>query len=224
MRKQSRCWTGSIIACLLLVGCGDNGEADMDADRPGTGDKPKPHPGEVVVEPSEPVLRVGEQERDTLGIVHMALSDESFPVPEGYTILIDEAFKSTSRLRFVVMPESDSVDTDAALNKQAAGEAYRSLEAAFKERIKAALQDQVVVIKTQVIELKQRASGLQSDLTSLLQSYQGLPKTDAFRERKRELDVQLDRALKQQIDLEKLSQAIQKQIERGRYPTLIRMK
>lgn len=210
----------TLILLLLLAGCGGD---DTQATDPGD-PRPKaqaPEPGEVVVEPSTPTIIIDNEPRPTLDIVRALLTADPAPTPEGYTLRIDDAYPRENRLRFVVSPK-DKQDDDAT--KQAAGEAYDALAAAFATQSEAALRAELVQTQQQFDQASQARQAAQDAMRNYLANRSGLPDTNESRLEKRRLDLHIQQALDKQRALGEQAQSLQKQIDRERWPTLRRIR
>lgn len=227
MKEQKTMWTGLIVLAMLsvqgLAGCGGE-DATVPAGRSGSSaaaEQQRPV-GEFVVEPSATTLVIDGEPSEALALVReLVLADGQSLTPEGYTLRIDEAYESKTRLCLVVEP-TDKQDEQAI--KDAAGLAYEALAGRFAQRSEAALRDELIATKRRFDETSVLRQSAQEAVRAYSASRSGLDATKESRLQTRRLELQLEQALDEQTKLEKQVQSLQKQIDRQRWVTLVRVR
>ncbi len=211
-----------ILSCLLLVGCGGE-ESAKPASSPENTQGP-PTRAEVVVEPSQQTLTIDGQPRDSAALVRELLADKTIAYPDACTITIDDPFEPVTRVRFWV----DVATTEGVLGpetaKDLAAKAYDALANAFNQQAQAALSGELAMTEQAAEKVRQQVSELQTQTSTYIQSQQGLPLTDESRKQRRYFDVMMQRALEEQIALEKSIEKLKRQVERGQFVTLQRIR
>lgn len=222
MRSMRNVGLWLIFCCLLLTGCG----GDDSTKREKTPEKPDGPPtrAEVVVEPSQQTLVIDGEPREAVALVRELLADKSIVYPASAQLTIDDRFEPVTRVRLWVdvVPIDSEVDPETV--KELATQTYDALAAAFNQRAEAALRGELTAADQLFEQARMRVSELQAQASAYIQSQQGLPATDESRKQRRYFDVMMQRALDEQIALEKTIEKLKRQIDRGQFVVLQRIR
>jgi len=211
------------VVLLLLAGCGGSDTQTAD-DRPQKPQAKAEPPGEVVFEPSNATFNVEGEPTPALDLARDLLTADPPITPAGYTLRIDDAYDRPNRLRFVVEPADDQTETDDDATKQAAGETYDALAAAFATASEAALRAELAYTQEKFDQTSAARQAAQDDLRNYLASRSGLPDTNESRLEKRRLNLKVEQLLQQQGELKKQAESLERDLARQRWVTLQRVR
>jgi hypothetical protein len=211
------------VVLLLLAGCGGDDTQTPTPAKP-TKQAPAGAPGEVVVEPSKATFNVKGIPTPALDLARELLTQDPPITPAGYTRRIDDAYDRPNRLRLVVEPADDQNETDDDATKQAAGETYDALAAAFATASEAALRAELAYTQEKFDQASAARQAAQDDLRNYLASRSGLPDTNESRLEKRRLNLKVEQLLQQQGELKKQAESLERDLARQRWVTLQRVR
>ena len=210
------------LLCFFLAGCGDEPQAAA----PDTPYNPEPQTPriELVVEASEASITANGIPRDATDILRDILKDESALPLEGFTIQIDETFVRAGQLLLVIEPGSEAGDATEDALEAAAAATFDQLKTSFQSQAESAIRDELGKQKGVASQARSEVQALQKALQFYQEAQRAAPETDASRLERRKHKLAIDNALAEQIEAEKQIESLQRQIDRGQFATLVRVR
>ena len=206
MRHPITSWLALIALCLALLGCSDEPAAAPEADK--TPETPKAAEYvEVLIEVGSPKYFPASEQRTATDVLRGLV--EAIAV-EG--VQIDPEFDRPGQLQLIVKPIDQTDKVYADLKTQ--------FDQAAREAVQSELSAQQGFVKTQ-------AEAFQKYQQLMKQFQQGLAvevEVNGTKLDRRKLDRLMETTLESQIEANKRIEALQRQIDRDRYATLLRLK
>ncbi|MEM6260104.1 MAG: hypothetical protein AAGI37_17655 [Planctomycetota bacterium] len=176
----------------------------------------------MIVETSEPTYWHDGSEVNTIDDVRWMVLAEEPGRDAGYMFSIDESYERAGQLR-VVFTRDPEVNADIDLQRVIDGR-FERLKQLFDQQAEAAGLQEEAYLRALVDERKAEVAALQKALTDLQTLRRGLPSTDASRLEMRKLNRQIDVALADVIAIEKAVEQAERNNDRKRYITLMRVR
>lgn len=223
MHKQTHPWIGLVVLCLLMIGCrGEEEQAKTDH----AADEPDQNPtrAEVIVEPTEQALAIAGQSRQMAELIQAILTDDTVAYPAMAAIQINKGFGSSTRVSFWVEITAVAGRVSDETVEVLADQAYDALKTEFDARAKQALADEVIYQQSLADTAAKDVKQLQQALQIFQEARRGVPKTDASRLERRQLERQIETTLQAQIDAAEQVKAIQRRVDRQKFVTLVRIR
>ncbi len=210
-----------ILAGLLISGCG-GGDPPVESGGDDAVNPEAPPPGEIVAQASEKTLMIVDQELVLRDIAAEVLADPGVKLPEGYSAALDKEYAHETRLRTVVEPTGSKQDDETV--KAAADEAFEAYALQFSMRVRRALREAEAGLVTELQETAGKTETARSALRAYQAARRGLPETTESRQEQRRLELAFEKLLDKQIELNKQITAVQRVLDRERWPVLQRIR
>ncbi|MEO0475299.1 MAG: hypothetical protein AAF085_04895 [Planctomycetota bacterium] len=213
MTKQLKQWTGLLVLCLVLTGCGGEEQpVEHQADQEVTQAEVEPKAGEVMIEITgweyKPEYKNQLPSKPPMGqFVELAV----FVVEEQFGDTVDVTVAPavhSGRYQIVVDPP-EQADAFFQATKE-------FLDSEAKKEVAVHLDE----LKSDVELYAEVVAGTRQQLRELQERYRGQPKDSDTQLLFRKLDKSIRESLEDQIAAEERVKTVEKQIERGRYMSI----
>ena len=224
MKNRTALWIGPCLLCLILMGCG--GEAPV-ASEPETPAEKKQTPAraEIVVEAHGPayVRRHSGAPSSAMELVDSILSESATVIPVGFHAQVNSSFPQEQQRQIVITPTHPFTPDQAELD-QAANEVFDSLKTEFDAYTKRTLGDHRLRRQEAEKALALQVKDAQEELQKYQAQFRGIDDSTEAKFTLRKLERKIETLLQERIENNKELEAIQKQIDREQYITLLRVR
>ena len=221
MPNQMTRWICLLVGALLLVGCGGETPEQQSPDNAENTEEAPTHAELVVSAGSEPIWSEGKPVIPA-NIIDKLVRQDATLAPDNFTVRInDEAFVKEGRIYLVVEPEGQ---TDAEALEQAADQVFDRLKAGFDAESKQFAANELTFQQGLAKRARVEVARLQGAFQDYVQAIRGFPETDETRLERRKHERAIKLALDEQIAIEKHIATLQRQVDRGQYTTLMRVR